>query len=246
MHNKCIAICIAMWYNVFINKIFGGIKVKNLRKIITSALAISMIGIVANATVGQRAATLNYDSIKIMLDGKEIVPTDADGNTLEPFIIDGTTYLPVRGVSGALGLGVNWNAETKTVELNTPGAFSGAVEVYDDDKITIEFAGCTVEKPYKFLDDVYYYANFNIKNKTDNELEFSPSSISFDGLSFGSFSGSEVVAPKSSGKVSFHTETQIPTSGISKTSGKIRVYDKSKNFMDDGYFYEAKWVDITQ
>lgn len=219
---------------------------KKIGKIIISALTISMIGIVANATVGQRTATLNYDSIKIVLDGKEIVPTDANGNTLEPFIIDGTTYLPVRGVSGALGLGVNWNAETKTVELNTPGAFSGAVEVYNDDKITIEFAGCTAEKPYKYSDTVYYYANFNIKNKTDAELTFNPSSISFNGLSFNSFFGSEEVAPKSTGKVSFYTETQLPTSGISKTSGKIRVYDKSKNFMDDGYFYEAKWVDITQ
>lgn len=86
---------------------------KKTGKVIISALTISMIGIVANATVGQRTATLNYDSIKIVLDGKEIVPTDANGNTLEPFIIDGTTYLPVRGVSGALGLGVNWNAETQ-------------------------------------------------------------------------------------------------------------------------------------
>lgn len=219
---------------------------KKIEKIITSALAISMLGIVANATVGERAATLVYDNIKIVLDGKEVVPKDANGNVLEPFIIDGTTYLPVRGVSGALGLGVNWNGETKTVELNTPGAFSGAVEVYDDDKITIEFAGCTVEKPYAFLDNIYYYANFNIKNKTDYELTFTPKSISFNGMSFNSFSGSEAVAPKSSGKVSFHTETQIPTSGIGKTSGQISVINNSKSIMDKEYSYVAKWVDITQ
>lgn len=58
-----------------------------------------------------------YKNIKITLNGITIEPKDANGNIVEPFIIDGTTYLPVRAICNALGLEVNWNSETNTVEL---------------------------------------------------------------------------------------------------------------------------------
>ena len=51
-----------------------------------------------------RKADLYYRDIKITLDGKQLTPTDVNGNAVDPFIIDGTTYLPVRAVSEALGL----------------------------------------------------------------------------------------------------------------------------------------------
>lgn len=215
-------------------------------KITTAVVAILILSIcTVYASIGTRTASLVYDNIKIILDGKEIVPTDSDGNAVEPFIIDGTTYLPVRGISNALGLEVGWNGETKTVELNTPGVFSGAVQVYDDKNVTIEFAGCTMEKPYEFVDTIYYYANFNVKNKTDAELTFQTEALSFNGISYNDFIGSESVAPKSTGKIYFYTETQIPTSGISKTSGNISVIDWDETVLGD-FSYDAKWVDIVQ
>ena len=66
-----------------------------------------------------RQATLNYSGISITLDGKKITPKDANGKAVEPFIIDGTTYLPVRAVANALGLNVTWDGTTKTVGLYT-------------------------------------------------------------------------------------------------------------------------------
>jgi hypothetical protein len=44
-----------------------------------------------------------------------------NGAAVDPFISDGTTYLPVRAVSVALGKKVDWDAETKTVYI-TDGA----------------------------------------------------------------------------------------------------------------------------
>lgn len=214
-------------------------------KVVTILLAVLILSsAVAYATVGSRTASLIYDNIKIVLDGKELTPTDANGNAVEPFIIDGTTYLPVRGISAALGLDVQWNGETKTVELNTPGAFPGAVQVYDDEYVTIEFAGCTAEKLYEWSDTVYYYANYNVKNKTDMELTFQSDSLSFNGLSYNNFMGSDSVAPQSTGKVSFYTETALPTSGINTTSGQIRVIDFSYTLFKTSY--DAKWVNVTQ
>lgn len=217
------------------------------KKILTIVLAFVMIlSISVIATVGTRNATLNYNNIKINLDGKEIIPTDANGNPVEPFIIDGTTYLPVRGISSALGLNVSWDGKTQTVSLSTPGVFLGAVQVYDDKNVTIEFAGCTAEKLYSWSDEVYYYVNFNVKNKTDNELTFQADSLSFNGLSYNGFLGSDKVAPQSTGKVRFYTTTQIQTAGINKTSGQIRVIDFSKDIFDKEYSYDAKWVNVTQ
>jgi len=63
---------------------------------------------------------LEYNDIKISLDGVEVKPSDANGNYVEPFIIDGTTYLPVRAVANALGIDVEWDGNTKNVVLSTP------------------------------------------------------------------------------------------------------------------------------
>lgn len=88
---------------------------------IVALLIIAMCG-VALASSGVVQKELHYNNIKITLDGKQITLADANGNPVEPFIIDGTTYLPVRAVSGALGLDVGWDGATSTVTLNRPEA----------------------------------------------------------------------------------------------------------------------------
>lgn len=63
-----------------------------------------------------------YNNIKIFIDGSELIPKDANGNTVEPFIMNGTTYLPVRAVANAFGKDVDWDGETNTVYLGAkPG-----------------------------------------------------------------------------------------------------------------------------
>ncbi len=57
--------------------------------------------------------------ITIELDGETIQPTDENGNSVDPVIYDGTTYLPVRAVASALGLEVKWDGSTRTVILNS-------------------------------------------------------------------------------------------------------------------------------
>lgn len=51
----------------------------------------------ASAVVGRLQANLDYNNIKISLNGQTVTPKDANGNTVEPFAINGTTYLPVEG-----------------------------------------------------------------------------------------------------------------------------------------------------
>lgn len=68
-----------------------------------------------------RSADITYRGISIIVNDTKIVPQDANGNPVEPFIMEGTTYLPVRAIAGALGLDVGWNGATNTVIL-TSGA----------------------------------------------------------------------------------------------------------------------------
>ena len=78
--------------------------------------------IVVEKFVGTQEKKLTYRDIKIYVNDNLIEPKDVNGNIVEPFIIEGTTYLPVRAVSSALGKDVSWDDETKTVIVQTAPA----------------------------------------------------------------------------------------------------------------------------
>ena len=69
---------------------------------------------------------LTYCGISITLDGSDLIPADANGSAVEPFIFDGTIYLPVRGIASALGLSVSWDNLTSTIGLSSGGTASAA------------------------------------------------------------------------------------------------------------------------
>jgi YD repeat-containing protein len=102
---------------------------KNSKRILSLALALILVfalSLPAAAKQGSPAVSIAYRGIKITLDGKKIVPVDAAGKAVEPFIMAGTTYLPVRAVAGALGLDAAWNDGTSTVALTSGGTVSSA------------------------------------------------------------------------------------------------------------------------
>lgn len=59
----------------------------------------------------------NYNNIKVYIDNVLADLKDANGSTVEPFICDGTTYLPLRAVANALGCQVEWDGATQSVKL---------------------------------------------------------------------------------------------------------------------------------
>jgi len=101
-----------------------------------------------------------YNNIKIVVDGKEIHPTDANGNAVEPFIVNGTTYLPVRAVAGALGKAVYWDGPNYTVYL---GNMNGKLE-YPSlriDQATIITGGVNkASKNQDNYENTYAYSHF--------------------------------------------------------------------------------------
>lgn len=81
------------------------------------ALAISAV-----ASTGTVNKDITYRNIQITLDGKALAPKDVNGAPTEPFIMDGSTYLPVRAVAEALGVDIGWDDSASTVTLSSAAA----------------------------------------------------------------------------------------------------------------------------
>lgn len=96
---------------------------KPLRRVLMGLLVVSLMAgsAIASSAVTKRTINITYRGIKMVVDGVEVVPKDAAGNPIEPFIEDasGTTYLPVRGIGSALGKPVDWDGETSTVYIGS-------------------------------------------------------------------------------------------------------------------------------
>ena len=126
------------------------------------------------ATVRQLNAT--YSGIKITLDGETITPRDANGTVVEPFAVDGTTYLPLRPLANALGMDVGWDGATQTVILSTgkepekdPGAFDAAAV---ESQLEV--------KQYGFKSGIWNYAFLEITNNSDFDLDITANANFYD------------------------------------------------------------------
>lgn len=96
---------------------------KRLQGFIAGILASSLAaGFYVTAKNMYEKIDILYNDIKIISDGEALTPKDANGNTVEPFIYNGTTYLPVRAIAEAFDKDVAWDGDTFTVTLTSkPG-----------------------------------------------------------------------------------------------------------------------------
>lgn len=73
--------------------------------------------------------------IRIYVNDSQINPTDSAGNPIEAFIYNGTTYLPVRAISDALGTPVQWDGSTQSVYIgrhtsSAPAAYLSQMDYF--------------------------------------------------------------------------------------------------------------------
>ena len=72
-----------------------------------------------------------FPGVNIFVNDQKINPTDAKGNPVEAFIYEGTTYLPIRAVSQALDLPIQWEGTSKSVYIGSHTGDKPAVWVAD-------------------------------------------------------------------------------------------------------------------
>ena len=97
-------------------------------------LNITVPTLAANTAAVVKQLTANFtvggNPISIFVDGEKITPKDGNGNIVDPFVVDGTTYLPVRAVSEALGKSVTWDGATASVYIGAkPGEKQYLIDV---------------------------------------------------------------------------------------------------------------------
>lgn len=98
-------------------------------------LMVMISGVTVLANVRTESISVTFNNIRLVVNGDLITPRDGQGNVVEPFVWNGTTYLPVRAVADALGQDVYWDSSTTTVyimdrvEIPAPGATPKPMEV---------------------------------------------------------------------------------------------------------------------
>lgn len=93
------------------------LKNKKIRITLICAIAICALCSTMFSKTVSEMAELYYNNIKIYMDGGELVPKDANGNAVEPFTMNGTTYLPVRAIANAFGKDVEWDGSTQSIYI---------------------------------------------------------------------------------------------------------------------------------
>lgn len=203
-------------------------------KMICAGVAIASLSVSAFAAGGYtKQATLEYDNIKIQIDGQQITPKDPNGKTVEPFIINGTTYLPVRAVADAVGYGVSWDSKTNTVKLSSSG--STDVPAGPSTKVgTVLFDQGGVKITYKGIADASNFMGgkdikLTIENNTSRNICVQTRNESVDGIMCdGTMSASVVSGKKINSSVSFW-KSELERAGVT-TFNNIEF---SFNIFDD-------------
>ena len=75
---------------------------------LTACMALSMLAgaLALRSTISKDVV---YNDYSVTLNGAKVNLKDSSGNATEPFIIDDTTYLPLRAISELLNLTVEWD-----------------------------------------------------------------------------------------------------------------------------------------
>lgn len=133
----------------------------------------------AYAKSGSQNIEVTYDNLKVYIDNTLSELTDANGTTVEPFVYNGTTYLPVRGVAQAMGAQVTYDGQSKSVyiwdkmvpgetflmDVCPPYASSGISEYYSSEGKTFEMDGKRRSNGITFSDRGERYALFNLDGR---------------------------------------------------------------------------------
>ena len=82
-------------------------------------LTVLVAALCVTATATSKRSIQVEDGIGITLNGATFTPRNANGKEVSVFLYNGTTYVPVRAISEAMGMDVSFNSATRTVVLTT-------------------------------------------------------------------------------------------------------------------------------
>ncbi|MBD5151503.1 MAG: hypothetical protein HDT16_03180 [Oscillibacter sp.] len=117
---------------------------KKWKKPFALLLTLAMVLGLCGTALANEVTGLKDGTISVTIDGEDVELVDVNGNPVEPILIDGTTYLPIRAIAEALGLNVDWDQSNREVQLTTgnadntdnAAAYPWAADLTKDDVVT--------------------------------------------------------------------------------------------------------------
>lgn len=92
-----------------------------------TALMVVALVVPSFAESAVRQISAEYNAIQIYINGAKFLPKDVNGNFVQPFVVNGTTYLPIRAVAEAVGYDVKYDDATLSVVLTETASPSPTV-----------------------------------------------------------------------------------------------------------------------
>ena len=116
---------------------------RNIRAFFCGVLVTLLVVGMSNSAMAVLASrTIQvYTGVDVYVDDQKLEPKDANGNPVEVFAYNGTTYLPLRAVGNALGLPVQWEGSTESVYIGKHNGDTPAAYLCELDYFTMEGRG---------------------------------------------------------------------------------------------------------
>lgn len=144
---------------------------------LTTIMLLTSVSAFASSTSVTKKISVVFNNIKVAVDGKTIdFGKDSAGKKIEPFIYNGTTYLPIQSAAKALGEKVYWDGKKQTVYIGERpgevkyltevlGAYGGKAEEFklNDTNKTLYLAGQSYKTGYMIHANGHKSFNFNSK-----------------------------------------------------------------------------------
>ena len=187
-----------------------------LAGVLTTVLVLGM-AVSALALSNPETIQCFMGGIKIFIDGQLQVPTDVNGNVVEPIIYNGTTYLPVRALTGMLtDKSVEWDSDTESVYIGLKPGKGEVIQLQD-------------LEAYKGGVNTGYNAQFELMGETQSPIN------SFRSGSIPAPKGGQFILSSSATYILNEQYTTLQgmlavnSGAISDTAGGVRVYSVDRN-----------------
>lgn len=219
------------------NKTFKGLVIGT---IIGATLTTATIGFAENGVKGIEAY---YKNIKVKING---VTKESEK---EPFIVDGSTYVPLRFISEAFNKDVNWDGKTNTVLITDKKETANNFTVKVNK--TLEQNGIKLTLNTIVVDEKGSKLNFTLENKTSNPISFygtstiilqEPNQIEHDFATSLNFDNKKSFPSEILPNIISTGDVIMPVinKDIKKATIKVEVYDK-KDYKVNNFEFNPTW-----